>query len=303
MRIFITGGTGFIGIHLCKKLLELNHNVTVYDNFSNSSQISFLSLIDRKVNLITGDILDSSKLEHSMNNHDVVIHLAAKISVSQSIKNPQETFDVNVCGTQNVLESCAKNNISKIIAISTAAVYQNISEKMILDETSPVKPLSPYGESKLEMEKIILDFSSKYKIDAIILRLFNVYGIGQSLEYAGVITKFYEKLQNNSPLIIFGDGTAVRDFVHVDDVINSIILSISYSSSFTYNIASGTSTSIYDLAKTMIALSHKDLKILNKPSRTGEIMFSAADISLAEKNLGFIPKISLISGLEQFMSQ
>jgi UDP-glucose 4-epimerase len=104
-------------------------------------------------------------------------------------------------------------------------------------------------------------------------------------------------------LIIFGDGTAVRDFVHVDDVINSIILSISYSSSFTYNIASGTSTSIYDLAKTMIALSHKDLKILNKPSRTGEIMFSAADISLAEKNLGFIPKISLISGLEQFMSQ
>jgi UDP-glucose 4-epimerase len=275
----------------------------VYDNFSNSSQENFLSIINNKINLISGDILDLSKLEHSMNNHDVVIHLAAKISVSDSVKNPKETFDVNVCGTQNVLESCAKNNISKIIAISTAAVYQNISEKMILDETSPVKPLSPYGESKLEMEKIILDFSSKYKIDAIILRLFNVYGIGQSLEYAGVITKFYEKLQNNSPLIIFGDGTAVRDFVHVDDVINSIILSISYSSSFTYNIASGTSTSIYDLAKTMIALSHKDLKILNKPSRTGEIMFSAADISLAEKNLGFIPKISLISGLEQFMSQ
>ncbi len=303
MRIFITGGTGFIGIHLCKKLLELNHNITVYDNFSNSSQENFLSIINNKINLISGNILDLSKLEHSMNNHDVVIHLAAKISVSDSVKNPKETFDVNVCGTQNVLESCAKNNISKIIAISTAAVYQNISEKMILDETSPVKPLSPYGESKLEMEKIILDFSSKYKIDAIILRLFNVYGIGQSLEYAGVITKFYEKLQNNSPLIIFGDGTAVRDFVHVDDVINSIILSISYSSSFTYNIASGTSTSIYDLAKTMIALSHKDLKILNKPSRTGEIMFSAADISLAEKNLGFIPKISLISGLEQFMSQ
>jgi len=303
MRIFITGGAGFIGTHLCKKLLELNHDVTVYDNFSNSSKDDFLSTIKQKITLISGDILDDSKLVTGMKDHDIVIHLAAQISVSDSIKNPKFTFDINVNGTQNVLDACLKNGITKIIATSTAAVYQNTSTKTILDETSPVDPLSPYGESKLKMENKIITFCSVHNIDTSILRLFNVYGIGQSLEYAGVITKFYEKLQNNSPLVIFGDGTAVRDFVHVDDVINSIILSISYSSSFTYNIASGTSTSIYDLAKTMIALSHKDLKILNKPSRTGEIMFSAADISLAEKNLGFIPKISLISGLEQFMSK
>jgi len=302
MRIFITGGAGFIGIHLCKKLLELNHDITVYDNFSNSSKDNFESIIKQKITLISGDILDLSKLDASMKDHDVVIHLAAQISVSESIKNPKSTFEINVNGTQNVLDACLKNNITKIIATSTAAVYQNTSTKTILDETSPVVPLSPYGESKLEMENKIIAFCSVHKINASILRLFNVYGIGQSLEYAGVITKFYEKLQNNSPLIIFGDGTAVRDFVHVDDVINAIILSISYSSSFTCNIASGTSTSIFDLAKTMIALSQKDLKILNKSTRIGEIMFSAADITLAKKNLGFVPKISLKSGLEQFMS-
>ena len=302
MRIFITGGAGFIGTHLCKKLLELNHDVTVYDNFSNSSKDNFESIIKQKITLISDDILDQSKLDASMKDHDVVIHLAAQISVSESIKNPKLTFEINVNGTQNVLNACLKNNITKIIATSTAAVYQNTSTKTILDETSPVKPLSPYGKSKLEMENKIITFCSVHNITYSILRLFNVYGVGQSLEYAGVITKFYEKIQKNLPLVIFGDGTAVRDFVHVDDVINAIILSIQYSNSFTCNIASGTSTSISDLAKTMIALSHKDLKILNKPPRIGEIMFSAADITLAKKNLGFIPKISLKSGLEQFMS-
>jgi UDP-glucose 4-epimerase len=302
MRIFITGGTGFIGTHLCKKLLELNHDITVYDNFSNSSKDNFESTIKQKISLIFGDILDQSKLDASMKDHDVVIHLAAQISVSESIKNPKLTFEINVNGTQNVLDACLKNNITKIISTSTAAVYQNTSTKTILDETSSVEPLSPYGESKLEMENKIITFCSVHNISYSILRLFNVYGVGQSLEYAGVITKFYEKIQKNLPLVIFGDGTAVRDFVHIDDVINAIILSISYSSSFTYNIASGTSTSVSDLAKTMIVLSHKDLKIMNQPSRTGEIMFSAADITLAKKNLGFIPKISLKSGLEQFMS-
>jgi len=303
MRIFITGGAGFIGIHLCKKLLELNHDITVYDNFSNSLQENFTSKIKQKVTLISGDILDNSKLVTSMKNHDVVIHLAAQISVSESIKNPKLTFDVNVDGTQNVLDACLENNITKIIATSTAAVYQNTSTKTILNETSPVEPLSPYGKSKLQMEKKIVDFASIHKIPAIILRLFNVYGIGQSLEYAGVITKFKENIQNNSPLIIFGDGSAIRDFVHIDDVVDSIILSISHSKNFICNIASGTSTSVSDLAKTIISLSHKDTKILYNPSRSGEIMFSIADISKAKKTLNFIPKIPLKNGLEQFMSK
>ena len=303
MRIFITGGAGFIGIHLCKKLLELNHDVTVYDNFSNSLQENFISAINQKVTLIFGDILDDSKLVTCMKNHDVVIHLAAKISVPESIKNPQLTFDVNVNGTQNVLKACLKNDITKIIAASTAAVYQNTSRKIILDETSPVEPQSPYGQSKLEMENKIIDFASIHNIDVTILRFFNVFGIGQSLEYAGVITKFKENIQNNSSLIIFGDGTVTRDFVHVDDIVDAIILTISHSKNPIYNIASGISTSISNLAETMISISGKDIEIIYQPSRSGDILFSAADISLAKENLKFNPKIFLKNGLEQLMSE
>ena len=303
MRIFITGGAGFIGIHLCKKLLELNHDVAVYDNFSNSLQENFTSKLKQKVTLISGDILDNSKLVTSMKNHDIVIHLAAQISVPASIKNPKLTFDVNVNGTQNVLNACLQNNITKIIAASTAAVYQNTSTKIILDEASPVEPQSPYGESKLEMENKIIDFASIHNIDATILRFFNVFGIGQSIEYAGVVTKFKENIQNNSPLVIFGDGAATRDFIHIDDVVDAIILATSHSKNLIYNIASGISTSISDLAKIMIAISGKDIKILYHPSRSGDILFSSADISLPKKNLKFMPKISLKSGLEQFMSK
>ena len=154
MRIFVTGGAGFIGIHLCKKLLELNHDVTVYDNFSNSLRENFDSEINQKVTVVSGDILDISKLVTSMQNHEIVIHLAAQISVPESVKNPKLTFDVNVNGTHNVLKSCKKNKISKIIAASTAAVYQNVSEKTILNESSVTEPSSPYGLSKLEMENM-----------------------------------------------------------------------------------------------------------------------------------------------------
>jgi len=303
MKVFITGGTGFIGTNLCKKLLTQNYDITIYDNFSNSSQGNFTSVIKNKVTIISGDILDYSKLVSTMKNYDIVIHLAAKISVTESIKNPKSTFDTNVQGTLNVLNSCLQNNIPKIIATSTAAVYQSVSAKIILNETSSTIPSSPYGESKLEMEKKINDFISTNKICATILRLFNVYGNDSSPEYAGVITQFKEKIQNNSSLIIYGDGSAVRDFVHIDDVTDAIILAITHTKGSTYNIASGTGTSISDLAKMMITIVGKEIQIVYKPSRSGDILYSAADITLAKTHLCFIPKISLKSGLEKFLSE
>jgi UDP-glucose 4-epimerase len=297
MQIFITGGAGFIGIHLCKKLLEQNHIVTVFDNFENSSKTHFISMFKDSVTVISGDIANYSLLHTSMKNHDIVIHLAAKINIPDSIINPESTFDTNVKGTQNVLDALLSNHISKIVSLSSAAVYLDTISKIA--EFSKTIPSSPYGASKLEMEKKINHFTVQYKIQSIILRLFNVYGDGQSIEYAGVITQFREKINQNLPLIIYGDGSAMRDFIHVNDVVIAIILAMNSSESNTYNIASGTSTSIVDLAKIMITLSGKPLDIIFKPARSGDILSSISDVSLAKTSLEFIPKISLIDGLKQ----
>ena len=298
MRIFITGGAGFIGIHLCKKLLELNHDVTVYDNFSNSLRENFDSEINQKANVISGDILDISKLVTSMQNHEIVIHLAAQISVPESVKNPKLTFDVNVNGTHNVLESCKKNKISKIIAASTAAVYQNVSEKTILNESSVTEPSSPYGSSKLEMENMINDFTQTHNVNAIILRLFNVYGIGQSPEYAGVITKFLSDIKSNNSLTIFGDGSQTRDFVHVNDVVSAIILSIDSSNFGLYNVATGKSVTILDLAHLLIEQSKKKLDVVFEEQQKGDIKFSHASISKINQNLAFFPEYAIADGLK-----
>jgi len=297
MQIFITGGAGFIGIHLCKKLLEQNHDVTVFDNFENSSKTHFISMFKDSVTVISGDIANYSLLHTSMKNHDIVIHLAAKINIPDSIINPESTFDTNVKGTQNVLDALLSNHISKIVSLSSAAVYLDTISKIA--EFSKTIPSSPYGASKLEMEKKINHFTVQYKIQSIILRLFNVYGSEQSIEYAGVITQFREKINQNLPLIIYGDGSAMRDFIHVNDVVIAIILAMNSSESNTYNIASGTSTSIVDLAKIMITLSGKPLDIIFKPARSGDILSSISDVSLAKTSLEFIPKISLIDGLKQ----
>jgi UDP-glucose 4-epimerase len=286
MRIFITGGAGFIGIHLCKKISQL-HKVTVYDNFSNSNQKDFLTIPN--VKLVVGDILDNIKLSKSMKNHEVVIHLAAKTDVVDSVDNPDDTFQTNVKGTQNVLDSCVSNNITKFIVTSSAAVYK--SSDGIVSESSDAKPSSPYGQSKLDMEKIIMSFGINYSI----LRLFNVYGSGST---GGVITNFAKNISKNKPLVIFGDGKAVRDFVHVADVVDGIILCMD-SESGIHNIGSGVGTSVIQLANMFTRSS--DEKIIYKSARAGEIIYSVADISKSQKELGFFPKISLNDGLKSIM--
>ena len=285
MRIFVTGGAGFIGTHLCKKLSSI-HKVTVYDNFSNSNKENFPIL--KNLTLIVGDILDNSKLIDSMKNHDIVIHLAAKTDVIDSINNPENTFQTKVQGTQNIIDSCKSNNISKIIVTSSASVYQS-SDKSI-DETNTTKPSSPYGQSKLSMEKI----TTESKINYSILRLFNVYGTGQS---SGVIANFKKNILENIPIIIFGDGEAIRDFIHIDDIVDGIILSMK-SASGIYNIASGNGTSITDLAKLLIELFGKNSKIVYQPARKGEIIYSVSDITKSQNELGFNPKIVLNDGLK-----
>ena len=221
MRIFITGGAGFIGSFLSSTLIEDGHNVTIFDNLSNNSKQNFLTLKEKNLKFINGDITNYSQLEKSITNMDMVIHLAAQIDVNDSITNPEKTHLINVEGTKNLLDICVKNNVKNFIAASSAAVYGH-PKKLPLVENSPFHPISPYGESKIQTEKLVSDYCLDHDLNGISLRFFNIYGKGQSSVYAGVITKFVECIDNNLPLTIFGDGTNTRDFIHIDDIVGAI---------------------------------------------------------------------------------
>ena len=293
MEILVTGGAGFIGKFLVRSLLENGNSVTIFDNFSNSTKDSVSSLVDIGAKIIEGDITKSLDILNTVKDKDKVIHLAAKISVPESINNPSETFRVNVDGTKNVLAACEKNHVKKLIVSSSAAVYGEGSPDVKLTERSKTNPISPYGESKVRMEQEIKQFVSEHNMDCVILRFFNIYGIGQSLEYAGVITKFMKRITQERPLEIFGNGMQTRDFVAIDDVINSIHNAIQTSKSGTYNIASGKAVTIKELAEQMILLSGKKLEIQYTAAKKGDIKYSQTDISLAKKDLGYSPKFEL----------
>ncbi len=305
MKILITGGAGFIGKYLVKSLSSNGEHITIFDNFSNSTKDFTYSLVDNSINVIEGDITNYNDIQNAVKDHDVVIHLAAKISVSESIKNPTETFRVNVDGTENVLTACIQNHVKKFIALSSAAVYgDNNNPNEIFKENYEVHPISPYGQSKLDMEKEIMKISKKHNLNSMVLRLFNVYGKGQTEEYAGVISKFENCINKKIPLIIFGDGNQTRDFVAVEDVINLISEQITskFENTFNlFNIGSGQSTKIIDLANLMIKISDKKNKIIFEDAKEGDIVFSNTSIEKAKQYLDYKPKISLNEGINNFL--
>jgi len=294
----VTGGAGFIGKHLVEKLLHDQHQIIIFDNFSSSSKNDITYLLEDGVSLVTGDVLDYDLLLKSMSGCNFVIHLAAQTSVSQSIADPKTTADIIVDGTVNVLKSCVKTNVKNIIFSSSAAVYGNSLDALI-SEKSHLNPLSSYGASKLVAEYNLQTFSKLFDLNSISLRLFNVYGNGQSSE-AGVVRKFLKNISKDVPLEIFGDGVQTRDFVHISDVIEAFycaIRNIETKRGEVYNIGSGSATSINELASLLISSKEKDLQVIHKPALKGEIKDSKADISLAKNDIGYSPQISLSDGL------
>jgi len=304
LKILVTGGAGFIGRHLVKTLIEERHHVVVFDNLSNSSK-KMLSFISGEFSFVKGDITNYDQISSVVSGVDFVVHLAAEISVRDSINNSQTTKWVNVEGTENLLKACVKSNVKNFIATSSASVYGNWQTTEIsLNEESKTKPTSPYGESKLEMENQIRQFSIKNDINSIILRLFNVYGEGQSNAYAGVISKFAKNIRKDETLIIFGDGRQTRDFVSIKDVVDSIkqaMTKISGKRGVVYNIGSGKSITIQDLAKLMISVSGKMLDIKNVEPKKGDVRFSKASIKLAKSELCFDPKINLKNEIKELL--
>ena len=296
MKFVVTGGAGFIGSHLAKFLVKNNHEVIIIDNLIRGT-LNNIDEIKDDVEFYKVDISNYNEIDAVVDSVDGIFHEAALASVPQSFKEPERYQEVNAIGSENIFKLGEKHN-AKIVFASTSSVYGD-QTKFPVNENAQTNPLNPYGQSKLEAEK----FASKYAakgLRVIGLRYFNVFGIGQNPEYAGVIPKFIERISQNKPPIIEGDGNNIRSFTFVDDVVQANILAFQSNVNHEFiNIASEDMTSINELAEKMIKMSGLNLKPIYDEPRKGDIKKSNADISKAKEILKWNTKITLEEGLKK----
>ena len=268
--VLVTGGNGFIGTHLCRHLQGLGHHVISLDIMHTDSH---------PWECITADIRDNLQFD----GIDYIIHLAAQISVPESIDNPDVTLSINVDGTKSIISAAESAGVTKIIFASSAAVYGDC-ETIPIPEDAPLIPQSPYAVSKIVGEELL----RRSEIETCSLRFFNVYGPGQSSEgsYAAVIPAFKKAIQLGKECTIFGDGTQVRDFIHVHDLVRIIGHCLEMKElPAEMNVASGTETSLLDLVETLKELNPEMKPPLFEDERPGDIHTSVADISRLTQTL------------------
>ena len=297
MRYLVTGGLGFIGSHLVDKLLEAKNSVVVLDSSTDASKIKH-HFENPDLKIIRGDIRD--KLDSVFEDRfDAIFHLAAIVSVNYSQKNPEETHSVNSLGTLNVLKHCT----NRFIFASSAAVYGNNSSMPLREDFDPL-PISPYASQKLFGEFACKSYFRNRNIKTICLRFFNVYGPRQNSngDYASLIPKFIQLVNQSQPPTINGDGNQTRDFVYVEDVVNAMILAASSENKDcfgnVFNIGSGAETSVNQITDALIQISKKQIIPVHNPPIL-EPDKSVADISKAKDVLKWKPQFSLEWGLKQ----
>lgn len=303
MRVLITGGAGFIGHHTAIYLSKKGFEVVVLDNLSRARKDSLLLLKRNGIRVIVGDLL-GERLPKTLAEvrPEAVVHAAALISVEESFEKPLLYNKVNVEGTLRLLDELLKlDSVEYFIYLSSAAVYGD-PKYLPIDEEHPTEPLSPYGASKLAAEHYVKVYSN-LGLKAAILRLFNVYGPRQNLEYAGVIAKFVNRIRRGKPPVIFGDGKQTRDFIHVQDVVEAIQRALERRIEGVFNLAYGKPASVLELAEMLLRITKRDLKPIFKPPRPGDVRHSYANVEKMAKALAWKPKISLEDGLRMLLEE
>jgi len=299
LKYLVTGGAGFIGSHIAEKLIEQGDDVTILDNL-NTGKEENLKRIKDKINFVKGSILDLDLLRELTTHIDGVFHQAALASVQDSFTKPDEYNKINVDGTENIFKLAKENNF-KIVYASSSSVYGN-PIKIPIKESDEKIPINPYAETKLKKEKLATKYS-EMGVKIIGLRYFNVFGKRQSKEYAGVIKLFLQRINDKLPPKINGDGTQFRDFVHVSDVVNANIMSMSSKINHDFfNVGTNTSITILDLAKVVIEYSGLKLEPIFEPALKGDVQKTIADIDLIKEKLGWEPKITLVDWIKEIIS-
>ena len=299
MKYLVTGGAGFIGSNIVKKLVARGDNVVVIDNLNTGKEENLISVKD-KIVFYNDSILNLDLLEKETQNIDGVFHQAALASVQESFIKPEEYQNVNVNGTENILKLAKKNNF-KVVYASSSSVYGN-PKKIPIKESDSKNPINPYAKTKLEKERLAKKYS-QMGVKVIGLRYFNVFGKGQSKEYAGVLKLFLERISDKLPPKINGDGSQFRDFVYVEDVADANIMSMDSKVSHEFfNVGTNTSITILDLAKTIIKLSGLDIEPIFCPALKGDVQGTVADINLIKHKIGWKPAVFLEEWINQIIS-
>ena len=294
----VTGGAGFIGSNLASALLGLGARVTVLDNLSTGKREN---LEDHpELSVIEEDLVTYDGLEREVAKADFVFHLAAMVGNLKSIQLPEQDARTNVLGSVRLYNACRGRSLEKLVYSSSSAMFGE-ARTIPIGEDEAQTPESFYALSKMAGEHYALLARSLWNVPAVCLRYFNVYGLPmEHNEYTGVISIFFDRLQEDRPLTIYGDGEQYRDFVAVDDIVQANLRAAALGTpGEVYNIGSGTKTTIRHLAETMIELTGHGVEIEHRAFRAGEVRESLADIRKARSELGFDPRLDLRGGLQK----
>ncbi|HEX3616125.1 MAG TPA: NAD-dependent epimerase/dehydratase family protein [Solirubrobacteraceae bacterium] len=304
MRALVTGGAGFIGSHIVRRLLATGHDVRVVDNLS-TGRLSNLDEVIGDIEFFELDIRDAEALRAPAIGCEAIIHLAALPSVPRSIADPAASHEANATGTLNVLNAAREGGVTRVVAASSSSIYGAARELPKREEMRPL-PISPYAVSKLAGESYCRSFFEVYGLEAVALRYFNVFGPRQdpNSEYAAVIPKFIRAFRLGESPVINGDGEQSRDFTYVENVVNANMAAIGVPGigGRVYNIACGTGVTLNEIAARLREEIGADVEPVHGPERLGDVRDSLADISAARTDLGYEPAVGLENGIRRTVS-
>jgi UDP-glucose 4-epimerase len=302
MRCLITGGAGFIGTALANRLVRDGHHVRVLDDLSAGDP----ARLHPEVTFTRGDVRDRPLLWTQLQDVDCVFHLAARVSVPESVLYPREYNEINVGGTVSLAEAVRDAGVRRVILASSATVY-GAQPLQPVPETAWPHPQSPYAVSKLAAEYYVAALGDLYGIETVILRIFNAYGPGQRVppSHAPVIPLFARCVLSGASVVVHGDGQQTRDFVHIDDLTDALVSAAlrAEANRAIINIGSGNETSVFSLLSTLEHVLGKRPEVIFNPQQKGGIARLVADISEARRILGYQPRISLLDGIQQLLRE
>jgi UDP-glucuronate 4-epimerase len=309
MKLLVTGGAGFIGSHVCEKLLGLGHEVWGYDDLNDfynprikQSNLCELQALGKGFTFVFGDITDCKAVEELFGNvqFDQVIHLAARAGVRPSLREPALYQRVNVEGTVNVLEAARRNGVKKVTIASSSSVY-GINSKLPFAEADPIFcPISPYAASKLACEAIGHVYHHVYGMDVVMLRFFTVYGPRQRPDLA--IHKFARLIEANRPIPVFGDGSAARDYTYVSDTVSGVVACTRQEFGYEiFNLGESQTVTLSRLIELLEEHLGKKALIERQPPQPGDVPMTCADVSKAQARLGYQPTVGIEQGIPLFL--